>query len=271
MMARRKFIGSTLVAGAVAGAVTEPARGQAGKTRGKSNAEYYELRTIHLRIGAQGKLVNDFLSEVYLPALNRLGVKPVGVFNLKFGPDVPTLYMLTPFESLAAFEKVQEKLPGEIDKDKDKPAAQAYLGAPGATPPYVRMESQLLQAFDSIPKLEIPEKKPRIFELRTYENPTEAGHAKKMAMFFPKLGELELFRRVGLQPVFFGRTIIGPRLPNFVYMLTFPDLAAREKNWAAFIGDPEWQKLKAMPGYGDSDIMSNITDLVLTPAGYSQI
>jgi hypothetical protein len=56
-----------------------------------------------------------------------------------------------------------------------------------------------------------------------------------------------------------------------MYMLTFPDLAAREKAWAAFRADPEWQKLKATPGYTDAEIMSNVSDLVLRPAPYSQI
>jgi hypothetical protein len=129
----------------------------------------------------------------------------------------------------------------------------------------------LLSAFDRFPKLEPPPTdKPRIFELRTYESPTDAGHLKKMEMF-TKLGELELFRRAGLTPVFFARTVVGPRQPNFMYMLTFPDLAARDKAWAAFRADPEWQKLKATPGYGDSEIMSNITDFVLRPAPYSQL
>jgi len=54
-------------------------------------------------------------------------------------------------------------------------------------------------------------------------------------------------------------------------MLTFPDLAAREKAWTTFRADPEWTKLKATPGFSDAEIMSNISDLVLRPTAYSQI
>jgi hypothetical protein len=88
---------------------------------------------------------------------------------------------------------------------------------------------------------------------------------------FTSLGELEIFRRAGLTPVFFGRTLVGRRLPHFVYMLTFADQGAREKAWGTFVADPEWEKLKNTPGYSDAEILSNLTSLSLRPTGYSQI
>jgi hypothetical protein len=92
-----------------------------------------------------------------------------------------------------------------------------------------------------------------------------------MEMFGPRMGELEIFRRAGLVPVFFGRTLVGPRQPGFTYMLSFADLAAREAAWKRFREDPEWLKLKATAGYTDADVMSNISDLILSPTPYSQI
>ena len=68
---------------------------------------------------------------------------------------------------------------------------------------------------------------------------------------FSEMGEIEIFNRVGLTPVFFSRTLVGPRMPNLVYMLVYDDMAAREKNWAAFRNDPEWKKLSATPGFTD--------------------
>ena len=70
----------------------------------------------------------------------------------------------------------------------------------------------------------------------------------RSSQMFGELGELSIFRRTGLRPVFFGNNLIGDRLPSFTYMLTFDDMAAREKNWAAFIDDPEWKKLRATDG-----------------------
>jgi hypothetical protein len=92
----------------------------------------------------------------------------------------------------------------------------------------------------------------------------------KMRMF-TEMGEVDIFRRVGLTPVFFSRTVIGSRMPNLIYMLVHENLAGREKSWAAFGGDPEWKKLRSTPGYADAEIVSNITTIFLRPASYSQI
>jgi hypothetical protein len=54
-------------------------------------------------------------------------------------------------------------------------------------------------------------------------------------------------------------------------MLTFDDMAAREKNWGVFIADPEWVKLRATEGYTDPEIVSNITSIILRPTPYSQL
>lgn len=234
--------------------------------------EVYELRTITLRIGQQ-KVVHDFLAEAALPALQKLGAGPVGVFEVVFGPVIPTVVMLIPYRSAAQMAEAHARLPTQAVYHQG-PAAQAYHRATATQPPYVRIDSALLQAMTNLPRLVLPtataEKKARIFELRTYEAPNEAASAKKREMF-TRMGETEIFRRVGLTPVFFGHALIGPRLPNFTYMLTFPDLAAREQAWATFRADAEWTKLKSTPGYSDAEIMSNITDLILKPTAYSQI
>ena len=49
-----------------------------------------------------------------------------------------------------------------------------------------------------------------------------------------KLGEIAIFKRTGLVPVFFARMIAGPRMPCLAYMLVRDSLAAREKNWSSF-------------------------------------
>ncbi len=269
MMPRRQFMGRAAVM-TMAGA--QGAAGAADKAQpARTKTEYYELRTVQLRIGTQPKAAHDYLSEAYLPALGRLGIKPVGVFELTFGPQIPTIYILIPHESLASVGVVADRLAGDTTY-QNSAAAQAFLHGPATQPPFVRMESTLLASFvEGLPRIELPKKDARIFELRTYENPSEGAHLKKLEMFSPKMGELDIFRRVGLTPVFFGRTLIGPRQPSFTYLLTFPDLAARQKAWAAFVADPAWLKLKATPGYSDADIMSNISDLILRPTAYSQI
>jgi hypothetical protein len=139
---------------------------------------------------------------------------------------------------------------------------------------YVRQEVSLLAAFPNVPRVEVPAataaQGPRLFELRTYESHNERAHRAKMRMF-SDMGEMEIFRRSGLTPVFFGKTIVGPRMPNFVYMLVHENMAARDKSWDAFRTNPDWKKLASTPGYADADIVSNITTVFLRPASYSQV
>ena len=277
-MRRRQFIESSLAAASLLAAA--PAAGAAeskAKAAAKdatTKAEFYELRVYRMRVGAQSKVVGDYLAQFYLPLANRLGSKTVGAFTLTFGPGLPAIYVLTPVTSLAAYQTLQEHVADELPRSTI-PAAVAFFNATAKEPAYMRSENQLLRAFDSLPQLELPagtaKKEPRIFELRVYENPTDGAMAKKMEMFTPKLGEMDIFRRVGLAPVLFARTVVGPQQPGFSYLLSFPDLAGREAAWKRFREDEAWLKLKALPGYLDAEIMANITDLILTPTAYSQI
>ena len=65
----------------------------------------------------------------------------------------------------------------------------------------------------------------RLLNFRVYESHNERAGKKKIEMF--NKGELALFRRVGLTPVFFGETVVGSAMPNLTYLLV---LIAR-KGW----------------------------------------
>ena len=59
--------------------------------------------------------------------------------------------------------------------------------------------------------------KSRILELRIYESHSTKAGQKKIEMF-NEGGEIAIFRKTGLRPVFFGETLIGPLMPNLTYM-----------------------------------------------------
>ncbi|MEK7677794.1 MAG: NIPSNAP family protein [Verrucomicrobiota bacterium] len=268
-MKRRAFIKSSLAASSLAGfASTLPTTG--AEKSDSPPREYYELRLYHLRWGPKQKLFDDFYREAAIPAMNRHGIGPVGVFNVMAGPDSPTVYVLLPHASLESFATANDRVRADADYQK---AGAAFINAAAGDPSYVRVESSLLAAFQGMPKLEAPaaaaEKNPRIFELRTYESHSKKANKKKIEMF--NIGEIAIFRRTGLQPVFFGETMIGSKLPNLTYLLTFENMAARDKNWSVFASDPEWKQLSATPGYTNAEIVSNISNLFLRPAPYSQI
>jgi len=148
--------------------------------------------------------------------------------------------------------------------------AANYLNAPASDPVYMRIESSLLAAIDGMPKLEKPDaSKPRLLNLRVYESHNERAARKKIEMF--DQGELAIFRRVGLTPVFFGETLVGSAMPNLTYLLVFPDDEGRKAAWGKFRDDPAWLKLKAIPEYADKEIVSKITNHILTPAAYSEL
>jgi hypothetical protein len=266
-MSRRRFLGSAVGVGVVAATRARRVSGQEPQVK----TEFYELRQYRLRIGAQPRRLADYLREALVPTLNRLGHAPIGAFDVATG-DMPTTFVLIPHETLDGVRTLGARLGADA---QHRQAGAPFLGASAVDPPYAELKSELLVAFDSMPKIEVPAgattRAPRIFELRTYQSHSEAANAKKMEMFTPKLGELEIFRRVGLAPVFFGQALASWRLPSFTYMLTFADEAARAKAWGAFGGDPAWSKLKATPGYSDAEILASITSVILRPAASSQI
>jgi hypothetical protein len=245
--------------------------GQQAGGGGGMSPEFYVWRQFILRTGTQPRRLADFLQNAAIPALNRLGHKPVGVFEVVFGLPSPGVFVLTPSSSLDALQAIEAGL--EKDEVFMK-SADPYLNAPATDPVYVRQELSLLRAFPNVPRVEVPaateSKGPRLFELRTYESHNERAHRMKVRMF-AEMGEVDIFRRCGLTPVFFGRTLVGPRMPNLTYMLVYENMAAREKAWSAFRVDPDWKKLSSTTGYADAEIVSNITTVFLRPAAYSQI
>lgn len=266
-MLRRTFLASTLGVPLMA----KEAFGGTSAPQNDSAPEIYLWRQYILKQGTEARRVGDFLQHAAIPALNRLGHTPIGVFEGIAGVTTPTIFTLTPFASCDQLGTLEARL----DADKDYNAAgAAYLDATPADLPYIRQEVSLLTAFPKWPKIVVPAataaKGPRIFELRTYESPTERAHRAKVKMF-SEMGEIEIFRKAGLTPVFFSRTFAGPKMPSLTYMLVHENMAARDKSWSAFSSDPDWRKLAATPGYTDPDIVSNITVAYLRPAAYSQI
>ena len=269
-MQRRSFLASSIAASALAIQTSNPAaRGSQGGGVGEGR-EYYELRRYRLFRGPQVKLADDFFREALVPALNRLGISPVGVFDVEIGPESPAPHVLIPSASLETLLSVESRLNGDSDYLK---AGAAFLNAPAQQPAFVRMESSLMVAFEGRPRLKAPpaaaEHRPRMFELRTYESPTPQDHVRKVEMF--NSGEFDVFEKAGFWQVFYGDTLIGPRLPSLTYMLCFEDLADRTRKWEAFRSAPEWKKLSSLPRYTFEEIVSNITNIVLRPTAYSEI
>ena len=255
-----------MITGAAAMSALRATQAQAAE----SPRTFLELTTFRLHNSdeSQAKRVSDYLESGLFPALTRTGAKPVAAFNNLIGPDGPYLLTITQYTSLAAMQEVRAKL--EADDTYQK-SLQTLSSGPGM--PFVTIESTLLQSLAVIPAPVLPDdtasRPPRIFELRTYQNQSRIAQQKKAAMF--NNGEIAIFQRLGMRPVFIGESIIGPRQPNITYMLSFDSLAEREKHWQAFSADPEWKKLSAPPELKDAQIVANISNMILRPLPFSPV
>lgn len=263
-MERREFLTASLAASALAFANSSEAQTPSGKPR-----EYYEIRKYHLQNGPQTKLTENYVANALIPALNRLGIAPVGAFHLEFG-ETPTLYLLLPSGNLETLVTAELRL---AQDDAFMKAAEPFWNAPAIAPAFQRVESSLHIAFEGYPKLTLPASTAthakRIFQLRTYESPSSQAHVRKVEMFHH--GEFEIFRNAGCEAVFYSDTLIGPRMPNLTYMLSFPDQAELTARWKVFNTDPAWVKLRSSQRYAYEDIVSNVSNLILSPTAYSQI
>lgn len=228
---------------------------------------YLELKTwyMHTTPEDQGKRVAVFLENGVAPALSRAGASLVGAFGNLIGPDGPYYVTLTQYGSLS---KMQDVL-GALDQDSAYKAAVEKLSA-GPGLPFVRVESSLLRTFGphgSTAASPASSARPRVFELRTYENQSFTSLARKIGMF--ENGEIDIFVRLGMNPVFFGERIVGAKMPCVTYMLSFEDLDARERLWRAFGSDPEWKKLSSQPELKDAQIVENISNVMLRSLPFS--
>ena len=268
-MHRRRFLAAS--AAASAAALTRTAEAQATPSRAR---EFYQIRRYTLQSEAppapQAGLTQRFIADALIPALTRRGMGPIGAFNLDFGPETPQIYVLIPGPSAEALATLDLDLAKDAEFLK---AAEPFWSSPASNPAFLRVEYSLLAAFEGWPRITPPPgaatKPKRIFQLRTYESPSYRDHVRKVEMF--NNGEFDIFKAAGFSLVFFGDTIVGSRMPSLTYMLSIPDAATMDKNWDAFRNNPDWKKLSSDPKYAFEPIVSNITNLVLSPLPSSQI
>lgn len=242
----------------------------ASKLYSQSKTPFYEIKVYYFDNNEQEALIDGYLENAFLPAMNRKGVRNVGVFKPVNG-DIKDrrIFVLIPFKSSKQFAGLSEQLENDASYNN---AGKPYLEAAYNKAPYKRMESIFIKAFDNMPRMQIPmlknESQKRVYELRSYEGPTEKMYSKKVEMF-NKGGEIALFKRLGFNAVFYGSVLSGSRMPNLMYMTTFEDMASRNAHWDAFRVDPEWKKLSGEEYYKNTVSKSDI--ILLYPTNYSEI
>jgi hypothetical protein len=266
-MNRRDLLQATLPAAAVATlshlAPTASAAQQGG-AESASGRELYEWRTYKLSERGKQPRLHQYLEAACLPAWQRIGLGPVGVFT-EVGPEAgPSVHVLLVYPAAETLAAARDSLEQDAQY---RLAAAGYLAAKKEDPAYERIDSSLMLAFAGAPKITPPQKKPRVLELRTYENHGEDRARAKVEMFND--GEIQIFPKCGFENVFFGETLVGRDLPNLKYMLAAPSLEANAAGWKTFISHPDFIKMRDDPKYANTE--PKITKLYLEPTPYSQV
>jgi NIPSNAP len=229
---------------------------------------YYQLKIYHLKTKAQEDRLGNYLKNAYLPALHRAHIPQVGVFkSIDNDTSGSRVYVLIPYTTWDKLEKTDTKL---LDDKQYVADGKDYLDAPYNDLPYTRMETIVLKAFPKWPEPTVPQltanKADHVYELRSYESPTEKFNINKVKMFNDG-GETALFNRLSFNALFYAEVLAGSHMPNLMYMTTFNNKADRDKHWEAFSNSPEWKVLIADPQYAHNVSKAEIT--FLHPEEYS--
>jgi hypothetical protein len=233
-----------------------------------AKADYYKLKIYHVKTQAQADRLDAYLEHAYLPAMHKLGVKNVGVFKpIKADTSGMLIYVFVPFKTLNQLETLEQKLISDQDY---LAAGKDYIEASYKNAPYTRMETIVLSAFPKMPEPSVPNlttnKLDRVYELRSYESPTEAYNVNKVKMF--NVGdEVALFKRLGFNAIFYSEVIAGSHMPNLMYMTTFANMDEHDKHWKAFNNDVYWKTLSAKAEYQNN--VSHADIFLLHPTEYS--
>ena len=106
-----------------------------------------------------------------------------------------------------------------------------------------------------------------IYELRVYT--CLPGRLPALLKRFEEQ-TLRIWAKHSIRQAGFWTTLIGPSNQTLTYLIAWPSLADREKNWAAFLADPEWHKARD-ESEKDGLIVANVDSSFLTPTAFSSV
>ena len=226
---------------------------------------FYAFHHFKLKYGTQLPHLHEFFSQSLLPVANRIHPAPKIFLEAQVSAHIPMVTAVYGFSSLEELWDVHAKTSQDESVQKGLQALEA--GPDGA---FESLDISVVQAADYSPELKAEaSESPRLFELRVYHSPTWHQLAALHDRF--RGPEIKIFHRSGIHPVLYGSTFIGGNIPNLTYLIPFADLAAREKAWAAFGADPDWQKVRAESVAKSGEIVREIQVTLYRATPYSPV
>jgi len=114
----------------------------------------------------------------------------------------------------------------------------------------------------------VPREEPAmLYELRIYE--CVPGRLPDLLKRFDTI-TMKLWEKHGIPQAGFWTTAIGESNQTLYYMLRWESLAERERKWAGFMADAEWQKARAQTE-ANGPIVANVKNFILTPTPFSAV
>ncbi len=106
-----------------------------------------------------------------------------------------------------------------------------------------------------------------IYELRIY-----TANPGKLAALQARFRDhtRRLFERHGITSVGYWTNVVGGRSDELWYLLAFKDVAHRERAWATFMADPEWQQARAASEV-DGPLTHHIENRLMAPTDFSPL
>ncbi len=235
----------------------------------KTPREFYLIKIYHCSNQKQLDHIDAYLEKTYLPFLHNAGIKKVGVFSPIMNDTSvdKRIYVWVPLKKLNQLDELDQAFEN-TNAFGDDPLI--HLDNKDSSLPYTRIESILTKAFKLQPQYEknssLVKSSKRVFEYRSYESPTEEMHLRKIHMF-NEGQEIDIFKRLNFNALFYSKSLVGARTPNLIYMTSFNDMDDRNAHWKAFTQDPVWKKISIATEY--LKIVNRNETILMTSKAYA--
>lgn len=198
------------------------------------------------------------------PLFRKHGMTPLGFFTPS-DPKDQRFYYLMGYKDRAARDAAWTAFAADPEWQA------AYKAANAGGPLSSGMDVVMLNAAEYSPpvaKALTPASTPRVYELRTYT--ATAGKLEDVHTRF-RNHTLRIFAKHGMGSVLYWRPTPGQEgyANRMMYMLSFPNQAARDAAWTEFASDPEWQKVSDESNAKGAILAGRPQSVMLQPANFS--
>ena len=190
----------------------------------------HELR-LYETVPGRLPALNDRFAKHTVELFKKHGVRMLGFWTDEIGSSNLLSYIVS-FESSEDREKTWESF--RADPEWIKVRAETEKDGPLLA----RVRNTIMKLTPYSPE---PKVNSNVQELRVYQS---------MPGKLPALNDrfanhtIPLFEKHGIENIGYWTDDVGTS-EQLIYMLGYPSLGDREKSWAAFQADPEWQKARA--------------------------